>query len=104
MMFWGPHYALAQNDVGWVKLPPCKSDDNAHCINPPDVKKIAWSGFKAKWPAAFEFLKQFEVNAEEQQKMMLKIDKGGENIDAVVKEWVDSHEDRWGPWIKAAQG
>lgn len=103
MMFWGPHYALARNDVGWVKLPPCKSQDNAHCINPPDANKIVWSGFKDKWPAAYEFLKLFEVNAEEQQKMMLRIE-GGENLDAVVKEWVDTHEDRWGPWVKAAQG
>jgi glycine betaine/proline transport system substrate-binding protein len=103
MMFWGPHYALAQNEVGWVKLPPCKSQDNAHCINPPEVKKIVWSEFSKKWPAAYEFLKHFEVNAEEQQEMMLRIDKGGENIDKVVKEWVDSHEDRWSTWIKAAQ-
>lgn len=104
MMFWGPHHALAQNEVGWVKMPPCKSQDNAHCINPPDADKIVWSGFKDKWPAAYEFLKLFEVNAEEQQKMMLRIDKGGENIDAVVKEWVDANEARWGAWIKAAQG
>jgi glycine betaine/proline transport system substrate-binding protein len=103
MMFWGPHYSLARNDVGWVTMPPCKSQDNAHCINPPDANKIVWSGFKGKWPAAYEFLKLFEVSAEEQQKMMLRID-AGENIDAVVKDWVDTHEDRWGPWVKAAQG
>ena len=41
-------------DVGWVKMPPCKVNDNAHCINPPDVDKIVWSGFGKKWPAAFE--------------------------------------------------
>jgi glycine betaine/proline transport system substrate-binding protein len=103
MMFWGPHYALAQNDVGWVKLPPCKSQDNAHCINPPEVKKIVWSGFAEKWPAAYKLLQALEVNAEEQQEMMLRIDKGGENIDKVVKEWVDSHEDRWRPWVDGAQ-
>ena len=104
MMFWGPHYALAQSEVGWVTLPPCKLQDNAHCINPPEVHKIAWSGFGKKWPAAHEFLKLFEVNAAEQEKMMLRIDKGGENIDAVVKEWIDANEARWGAWIKAAQG
>ena len=39
-MFWAPHYALAEADVGWVKMPPCKTQDNAHCITPPDVDKI----------------------------------------------------------------
>jgi len=52
MMFWGPHYALAEADIGWIKMPPCKMNDNAHCINPPDVDKIVWSGFAKKWPAA----------------------------------------------------
>jgi glycine betaine/proline transport system substrate-binding protein len=104
MMFWGPHYALAQNEVGWVTMPPCKSQDNAHCINPPEVKKIVWSGFAAKWPAAYELLKSLEVHAPDQQKMMLRIDKGGEDIDKVVKEWIDANEAVWAPWVKAAQG
>ena len=71
MMFWAPHYALAEGDVGWVTMPPCKVQDNAHCITPPDVDKIVWSGFEQKWPAAYAFLKPFTVDATEQQKMML---------------------------------
>src|SRR5215468_1862952 len=67
MMFWAPHYALAEADVGWVKMPPCKSQDNAHCITPPDVDKIVWSGFGAKWPAAYDLLKKLKMNATEQQ-------------------------------------
>jgi len=103
MMFWAPHYALAEADVGWVKMPPCKSQDNAHCINPPNVDKVVWSGFGAKWPAAYEFLKHFQVNAAEQQQMMLRVDKKNEDLDAVTKDWIDTHESVWGPWVKAAQ-
>jgi glycine betaine/proline transport system substrate-binding protein len=103
MMFWAPHYALAQADVGWVKMPPCKSQDNAHCINPPDVEKIVWSGFHQKWPAAYEFLKHVEMNAAEQQVMMLRVDKKGEDIDTVTKEWIDQHQAVWQPWIDAAK-
>jgi glycine betaine/proline transport system substrate-binding protein len=103
MMFWGPHYALAQNEVGWVKMPPCKSADNAHCITPPDADKIVWSGFAKKWPAAYEFLKLFEMNAPDQQQIMLRIDKKGEDIKAVTKEWIDQHEAIWKNWISAAQ-
>ncbi|NGO55712.1 ABC transporter substrate-binding protein [Mesorhizobium camelthorni] len=103
MMFWGPHYALAENEVGWVKMPPCKEQTNEHCITPPDVVKIVWSGFGAKWPAAYAFLKAFKVNAQEQEKMMLVVDKMGQDLDAVVKEWVDSHQSTWQPWIDAAK-
>ncbi|KUM27701.1 glycine/betaine ABC transporter substrate-binding protein, partial [Mesorhizobium loti] len=98
MMFWGPHYALAENEVGWVKMPPCKEQTNEHCITPPDVDKIVWSGFGAKWPAAYAFLKAFKMDATEQQKLMLAVDKQGKDLDAVVKEWIDKNEAVWKPW------
>ncbi len=103
MMFWGPHYALAAVDVGWVKMPPCKSDDNAHCINPPDVEKIVWSGFQAKWPAAYDLIKAVKVDATEQEQMMLDVDKKNQDIDAVTKQWIDTHQTAWQPWIDAAK-
>ncbi len=103
MMFWGPHYALAAVDVGWVKMPPCKSNDNAHCINPPDVEKIVWSGFEKKWPAAYDLIKAVKVDATEQEQMMLDVDKKNQDIDAVTKQWIDAHQATWQPWIDAAK-
>ncbi|NGO55675.1 glycine betaine ABC transporter substrate-binding protein, partial [Allomesorhizobium camelthorni] len=103
MMFWGPHYSLAENDVGWVKMPPCKDQTNAHCIKSPEVVKTVWSGFGAKWPAAYAFLKAFKVDSDAYQEMAVAVDKKGEDLDAVVKEWVDSHESTWQPWIDAAK-
>src|SRR5215813_13190721 len=102
MMFWGPHYALAEVDVDWVKLPPCKSQENEHCINPPEVHKVVWKDFPAKWPAAYAFLQHFTMDAAQQQKMMLAIDKNGEDLDAVTKAWIDANQTTWEPWIKAA--
>jgi len=104
MMFWAPHYALAEVDVDWVKMPPCKSQDNEHCINPPEVHKVVWKDFKGKWPAAYEFLKQLKMDATEQQKMMLAVDKKGEDLDAVTKAWIDANEAVWGPWVQDATG
>jgi len=104
MMFWGPHYALAENEVGWITMPPCKDQSNEHCITPPNVDKIVWSGFGGKWPVALAFLKAFKMNATEQQQMMLRVDKKGEKIEDVVKEWVDKNEATWKPWIDAAKG
>lgn len=102
MMFWGPHYALAENDVGWVTMPPCKEETNEHCIRPPDVDKVVWSGFGEKWPAAYAFLQEFKVDATEQQKIMLAVDKNGQDLDTVVKDWVDNNEAVWKPWVEKA--
>lgn len=103
MMFWGPHYALAETEVEWVEMPPCKEDTNEHCIRPPDVAKVVWSGFADKWPAAYALLEDFQMSAEEQQKMMLKVDKEGEDLREVVGEWVAANEELWQPWIEAAR-
>lgn len=104
MMFWAPHWALAETDVGWVDMPPCKEQTNAHCITPPDVAKIVWSGFGDKWPAALAFLQAFQMDTEDQQKMMLRIDNKGEDLDAVAADWIENNKDVWQPWVEAAQG
>ena len=38
MMFWAPH-ALAEVKAGRVKMPARESQDNEHCINPPEAHK-----------------------------------------------------------------
>ena len=102
MMFWGPHFALANVDVGWITMPPCKDTSNEHCITPPNVEKITWSGFGKKWPAAHEILQAFRVDATEQQKMMARVDDKGEKLGVVAADWVASNEAVWKPWVDAA--
>lgn len=102
MMFWAPHPALAGKDIAWVKLPPCDPTNKTECITPPDVEKIVWSGFSTKWPAAYAFLQHFEVNADDQEQMMMRVEKNGESIEAVTKEWVATHKAVWTPWVQAA--
>lgn len=103
-MFWAPHWALAETEVGWVDMPPCKEQTNEHCITPPDVNKIVWSGFEEKWPAAFVLLDKLQMDTEEQQQMMLRVDNKGEDLDAVVADWIANNQDTWQPWIDAAKG
>jgi glycine betaine/proline transport system substrate-binding protein len=43
------------------------------------------------------------MNAAEQEEMMLRVDKKGEKLDDVVKEWVDKHETVWKPWLEAVK-
>jgi glycine betaine/proline transport system substrate-binding protein len=103
MMFWGPHDAIAGKEVGWVKMPPCKTQEYTHCILPPDVDKIVWSGFSKKWPAAYAFLKAFEMDADAQLNLMGEMSSKGVDVDKATKAWVESNEKVWGAWIAAAK-
>ena len=103
MMFWGPHDALAGKDVGWVKMPPCKTQEYTHCILPPGVDKIVWSGFSKKWPAAYAFLKAFQMDADAQLSLMGEISGKGIDVDKATKAWVDANEKVWSAWIGAAK-
>ena len=115
MMFWAPHWVLAEVDVDWVTLPAydaaCETDpswgvnpnETVDCgVAPPVTVKVAWSGFKDKWPAAYAFLEGFGMTSAEQQKMMLAIDQNGEKLEDVVSAWVDANEATWKPWMDAA--
>lgn len=103
MMFWGPHYALAENDVQWVNMPPCVEETEEHCITPPDVNKIVWTGFGDKWPAAYTFLQEFQMDTASQEAMLLAVEKNGEDLREVVAAWIAANEDVWTPWIEAAR-
>lgn len=115
MMFWAPHWVLAEVDVGWVELPKFAPDcmtDPAWGPNPNEVNdcgvdlpvtmKVAWSGFQAKWTAAHAFLASYTMSAGDQAKMMLAIDNKGEDLQEVTGAWVAANEAVWGPWMKGA--
>lgn len=102
MTFWEPHFVLAEVQVGWVDMPACDAADTERCIVPPPVEKVVWSGMKDKWPAAYEILKAYQMNTEDQQAMMLRVSDKGEDMGAVTDEWVATHEAVWKPWVDAA--
>ena len=102
MMFWAPHFILAEAEVGWIEMPPCVEDTNEHCIKAPDVDKVVWSGFAEKWPAAFEILKAFQVSTEDQQNMMLDLNSQSGTLHSVTTALVAENEAVWKPWVDAA--
>lgn len=114
MTFWQPHWALAEFDTEWVDLPvaedACFSDaswgPNPNAVNDCDfaaarVFKVAWSGLGDKWPAAEAILKAVSIDTAAQQNMMARIDQGGENLEAVVAEWMAANEATWKQWVSA---
>jgi glycine betaine/proline transport system substrate-binding protein len=115
MMFWAPHWVLAEVDVGWVDMPKWEAacpEDPSWGPNPNEVNdcgvdvaitfKVAWEGMAEKWPAAGEFLKSFQFRAEDQIPMMAAVDVRGEDLAEVTKAWVDENESVWRPWLDAA--
>ncbi len=115
MMFWAPHWVLAEVDVGWVQAPkyePACVDDPAWGPNPDEVNdcgvdvaitfKVAWSGLAEKWPAASAFLEAFQMKDTDQIPMMAAIDVNGQDLAEVTKAWVDANEATWRPWLDAA--
>lgn len=115
MMFWGPHWVFAEVDAEWVELPAyapeCETDPSwgpnpdvtGDCgVEAPKTLKVAWSGFEDKWPAAWEFLSEFQMNTAEQEAMMKAIDEDGRPVEEVTAEWVEENAATWQPWVDAA--
>lgn len=116
MMFWAPHWVFSEVEVGWVDLPEYEDacmTDPAWGPNPnapgdcgvaaPETMKVAWVGFAQQWPAAWEFLKLFQMNTPDQQQMMKAVDQDGKKTEDVAAAWVESHADVWTPWLDAAR-
>jgi len=106
MEFWSPHWVLAEVEVEWVNLPPrtAECEETHACEFPqPIVTKEVRAGFDTTWPAAFELLKQYKLDAGEQMRMVLEIDQKGRSLETVVSDWLEKHEATWKGWIEAAR-
>ncbi len=116
LTFWQPHWALAEYETEWVALPAGTDEcyeDASWGINPnatgdcdflpTRIFKVTWSGFSDTWPVAGEILAQYSMDAGDQQNMMAAIDGRGEDINAVVAEFVASKSAEIDAMIAAAK-
>jgi glycine betaine/proline transport system substrate-binding protein len=114
-VFWMPHWAVSKYDLKFVELPkgtPECYTDPAYGPNktatgdcdfiPTRVFKTVWPGFKQKWPAAYEILKEFKLSTEQQQPLMGAVDVDGKSTEAVTAEWVKANTAIWKPIVDAA--
>lgn len=115
VMFWSPHWLASVVNLHPVSLPPyfegCFDDaslgENPNATYDCDwlrghVDKVAWVGFEKKWPAAFTFLSSYQMPKSVQIPMLGAVDSKGEDLDTVVKKWVDENQQVWQPWVDAA--
>ena len=62
-----------------------------------------WPGTKDKWPAAYNFMKAFQVTNEIQEPLMDLVDNQGQDALTVTKKWVDENEAYWKPMVDKAK-
>jgi len=100
MMFWAPHWVLANVKVGWVDIPQPLLDANS--MAKPRTFKVVWPGTHDKWPAAYEVLKSIKITNQIQEPLMDLVDNQGKDAKTVTMEWVEANESVWKPWVEAA--
>ena len=108
---YAPHWAPSKYEGEWVQFP----EYSAECYNDPSVGvnpdmaydcgkprgpiwKVAWSGVKDKWPGAYTAIKNFQISNDEMGAMIAAVDLDGQDLNAVVAEWLANNQDRWKAW------
>lgn len=67
-----------------------------------EIVKFGWPGLKDKWPAAYRFLKAYQMKNEWQGPMAMAVEVESQKPADVAKKWVDENEAIWKPWVDAA--
>jgi glycine betaine/proline transport system substrate-binding protein len=107
-----PHWAPIQFEGEWVEFPPYEDacyEDPSWGVNPDMaydcgkprgwIKAVGWADGEEKWPAAYQAIRNFQVDNEEIGNMIGKVDLDGMPVEAAVQEWIDANEERWRGWI-----
>ncbi|HET7656653.1 MAG TPA: glycine betaine ABC transporter substrate-binding protein, partial [Bacillales bacterium] len=81
---WYPHWAFVKWDLKLLKDPKNKYGD------PDDIYAVARKGLKKDAPAAYKILSQFHWTKEQDEKVMLKLQKGVKP-DKAAQEFVKNH-------------
>ncbi len=64
------------------------------------IKKVGWKGGEAKWPHAYQAIRNFKIDNAEMGKLIVDVDLNGREVDAVVADWVKDNEARWKAWLQ----
>jgi len=100
MMFWAPHWSLADIETEWVAIPDNLLEQYGLAL--PRVFKTAWPGAEDKWPAAWKLVTAFTLSNDIQQELMGLIDNDGGDAQQVALDWVEANQAYWRPMVDAA--
>jgi glycine betaine/proline transport system substrate-binding protein len=101
---YAPQWVPIKYKGEWIKFPPyaaeCYSSGKYNCAKPEGpIWKAAWVGMAKKWPKAAEAVKAFRISNDDMGKLVERVDVKGEDLDAVVADWVGSNKSTWGKWL-----
>jgi len=112
-----PHWAPAVYEGEFVEFPPYEDacyEDPAWGVNPEAlydcgkpqgwIKKMAWAGGEAKWPCAYEIVRNFTMEGAEVGQLVYEVDVKGRGIEDVAMEWATANEAEWRGWAACAGG
>jgi len=111
---WTPNFIEALYPGRFVEFPEyfegCKDDPalgpnpemTYDCGNPANgyLKKAAWEGMEAKWPAAFATLKKIEFTNAQIAEMAKLVDIDELEPEEAAEAWMEDNEGVWRPWIE----
>ena len=100
MMFWAPHWLLFEHEYGWVDMP--EDLVNKGSMQKPRVFKSGWPGMKDKWPVAYKFITNYQLDNKVQEFLMGRIDRDGDDAVKATLEWVEANQDYWQPMVDKA--
>lgn len=108
MMFWQPHWIFAQEDLKWVEWNPIDGEcieetqarETACGFAQANALKIQSRDFGTKYPAAAAMMAKFTLTNDEQNAMILEVDKSGRPMEEVVQEWMTKNEAKWTTWVQ----
>lgn len=103
---WTPHWVHAKYDLTEIELPPysdeCFASGRYDCDFATDTLfNVARVGFKAEHPRAYQFLKNMQLTADQQQAIMLEVDVKKTPVEQAVRNWMAANESVWKLWIPA---
>ncbi len=108
---YAPHWAPFKFKGEWVEFPEytdaCYDDPSwgsnkdmqYDCGKPFGwIKKVGWKAGEAKWPCAYEAVRNFFINNDTMGALIVEVDLDGKSVDEVVEAWIQGNQSTWKKW------
>ncbi len=111
-----PHWAPIKFEGEWVEFPTysdeCYADpavgenpDMAYDCGKPRgwIKKVGWKDGEAKWPCAYDAVRNFRIDNQSMGNMIGQVDLEGRELGDVVNDWIAENESVWQEWTACSR-
>lgn len=95
---WNPHWTFA-------KYPDLKYLEDTKNVygETEEIRSLTRKGLEAEKPEAYKLIDQFEWEVEDMEGIMYESQETGDDIDEVVKRWVEDNEEKVAEWIEGVE-